>query len=794
MGFVFQSYHLIPHQNSNSRISSIKTSSKKRPGYSEIEYNKTRKKKGRRHMIAEVIINSNVRNLNRVFDYNINEEMLPQITIGSRVLVPFGNTKKLEEGFVIGLKETSPFEVKEIAQVEKEQYLDEHKIQLAKWIAKRYFCNIADAIKLFLPPGKITKKIENRIKEKSIQCVFLKKEAEEIEEAIETKQIKSEKQIRILRFLLENEGVTTSDLSVYADASKAVIKTLEKNGFLEIQEKNIDRNPITDREIEKTSNLQFTKEQEEAYQEVAKTIEEESYTSFLLMGVTGSGKTEIYLQLIQKVLEKGKSALVLVPEISLTPQMIYRFASRFGKEKIAILHSKLSVGERYDEWRRIQRKEASIVIGARSAIFAPISNLGIIIIDEEHDSSYQSEMSPRYDAKEIAEYLAKENHIPCLLGSATPSINSFYQTKTGEKTLLVLNKRANHAPLPEVEIVDLRKELANGNRSMFSSRLQEEIAKTLKQKKQTILFLNRRGYSTFIMCRDCGYVAKCKNCNISLTYHAKTNKLKCHYCGFETDCITTCPECGSKKVRYFGTGTQKVEAEVHKLFPEATTIRMDVDTVSQKNSHEKILEAFQKEKIDILIGTQMVVKGHHFPDVTLVGVMAADSSLHMEDYRANERTFDLLVQVAGRAGREGNIPGKVIVQTYNTDSYSIVYAKDQDYLSFYEMEQTIRQSLKYPPFCDIIVLVVSSEKKELAQEVIQKLEKEIRPSLEQLENTYVYSPMPAPIDRIKNKYRFRMIIKCNFGDTIIDTLGNCLEKNKNAKAQIAVYRNPNNMI
>ena len=745
-------------------------------------------------MIAEIIINSNVRNLNKTFDYKIPQELLEKIKIGSRVLVPFGNSKTLEEGFIIGIKKDSLFKVKEIVQVEDEHYIDEKRITLAKWIARRYFCNISDAIKLFLPPGKITKKIENRIKEKNIQCVFLNKSSEEIEEAIENKQIKSEKQIRILNFLLENEGVTTSDLEIYADASRAIIKTLEKNGFVEIIEKVIDRNPILEKEVAKTENLVLTDEQNEAYKRIEETIDEKIYASFLLMGVTGSGKTEVYLKLIQKELKKGETSILLVPEISLTPQMINRFIARFGKEKIAILHSKLSIGERYDEWKRIKKGEASIVIGARSAIFAPVSNLGLIIIDEEHDSSYQSEMTPRYDTKEIAEYIAKENNIPLVLGSATPSINSFYQTQNKEKELIVLTKRANNAPLPDVEIVDLREELAKGNRSMFSTKLKDEIEKNLKQKKQTILFLNRRGFSTFIMCRDCGYVAKCKNCNISLTYHAKANRLKCHYCGYETDIIKICPECGSKNVRYFGTGTQKLEEEVHKLFPEATTIRMDVDTVTKKNSHEKILDTFQKENIDILIGTQMVVKGHHFPNVTLVGVMAADSSLHMEDYRANERTYDLLVQVAGRAGREGNVPGKVIIQTYNTDSYSILYAKKQEYMPFYEIEQSIRQNLKYPPFCDIIILVVSAEKKEVAEQTIKNIEKDLFQKLKNVENTNIYQSMPAPIDRIKNKYRYRMIIKCNFGDTIIDILTECLEKNKSSKAQIAIYRNPNNMM
>ncbi len=353
-----------------------------------------------------------------------------------------------------------------------------------------------------------------------------------------------------------------------------------------------------------------------------------------------------------------KTAIVLVPEISLTPQMLDRFISRFGKEKIAVLHSKLSIGEKYDEWNKIKEGKAKIVIGARSAIFAPVTNLGIIIIDEEHDSSYKSEANPKYDAKQVAKYIAKQNNCPLVFGSATPDINTYYKAKTlGKIELLELTKRANNSSLPKVSIIDLKQELANGNRSMLSRELYQEIEENLKQKRQTILFLNRRGYSTFIMCRDCGYTVKCKNCNISLTYHSYEKKLKCHYCGYEQEIVKVCPECHSEKIRYFGTGTQKLEQEIIKQFPNAKTIRMDVDTVTKKNSHEEILNKFKNENIDILIGTQMVVKGHHFPNVTLVGVIAADSSLNIDDYRANERTFQILTQVA-RTSRKRKITRK----------------------------------------------------------------------------------------------------------------------------------------
>lgn len=450
------------------------------------------------------------------------------------------------------------------------------------------------------------------------------------------------------------------------DVSRAIINTLIKNGYLEILEQKVERNPLNQKneeEIkkqEKTEKLILTEEQKKAYLKIEKKMEENAYQAFLLYGVTGSGKTEIYLQLIQKALETKKTAILLVPEISLTPQMLNRFIARFGKEEIAVLHSKLSIGERHDEWKRIKEGKARIVIGARSAIFAPVEKIGIIIIDEEHDSSYKSEANPKYDAKEVAKQIAKQSKCPLLLGSATPDINTYYSATREEKQeteLLTLTQRANQSSLPIVTVVDLKQELINGNRSMLSMDLYSSIEENVKEKKQTILFLNRRGYSTFIMCRNCGYTVKCKNCNISMTYHSYEKKLKCHYCGYEENIVTVCPECHSDKIRYFGTGTQKLEQEINKQFPKAKTIRMDIDTVTKKNSHERILERFKNEDIDILIGTQMVVKGHHFPKVTLVGVIAADSSLNIDDYRANERTFQILTQVA-RKSRKREITRK----------------------------------------------------------------------------------------------------------------------------------------
>ncbi|MBQ9297870.1 MAG: primosomal protein N' [Clostridia bacterium] len=746
-------------------------------------------------MVVGVIVNSTAKVLNRVFDYIVPKDLEEKIKIGDRVSIPFGNSKKLQEGFIYEIKQESEFAVKEIVSIEKDG-LNEEGMKLAKLMSRMYFCNIFDCIKLMLPPGTSTKIVENRIKDKKGNFVYLNKDIEEIEQEIADGVIKSPKQIRVLEFLKDNEGVYISDLEMYTDTSKAIIKTLEKNEYIQIVEENIDRNPFILKDVPRDKKLPLNEEQFKAFEEVNKSIEDKEFKEFLLYGVTGSGKTEVYLQLIEKVLEKGKTAIMLVPEISLTPQMVNRFLARFGN-CIAVLHSKLSIGERYDAYKKIKNGEIKIVIGARSAIFAPVKNIGILIIDEEHDSSYKSEMNPRYNAKDIARYICKSNNAPLLLGSATPDLNTFYNAKNEKIELLTLTKRANSSNLPDVEIVDLREELAKGNKSMISEKLKTYVEENLKNKKQTILFLNRRGFSTFVMCRNCGFTAKCKNCNITLTYHKNTNKLKCHYCGFETKNITVCPICGSKNVRYFGAGTQKLEEEVHKMFPECNTIRMDVDTVTKKNSHEEILEKFKNENIDILIGTQMVVKGHHFPNVTLVGVIAADSSLNIEDFRAGERTFQILTQVAGRAGRE-QLPGKVVVQTYNKDNYSIEFAKEQNYDLFYNAEIMMRKSLNYPPFCDIIQFSINSKSdldvKKVAKYIYNELKKEFNIIKN---NILIFEPVPAPIDKIKNNYRWRILVKCRFNNRVIDLINNVLERyyKKNFKnTRLIIDVNPNNMM
>ena len=739
-------------------------------------------------MIAEIVINRSAKRLNRTFDYSVPKELEKLVSIGSTVLVPFGKSSNLEEGYVVGIKNSSGYEVKDIVEIKHN--LSIKQMQLAKWMSKRYFCNLSDCIKQMLTPGTKNKNIEKNIQDKKINVVYLKKEVDD-----EIEKLKSEKQKKILQFLKTNEGCTIPEIEMFTGCSRAIVKTLEKNGYVKILEKKVERNPILNKNINKTEKLKLTDEQQNAYDEISKCINQQQYERFLLYGVTGSGKTEVYLQLIEKTLKHNKTAIVLVPEISLTPQMINRFISRFNQEEIAVLHSKLSVGERYDEWNKIKEGKAKIIIGARSAVFAPTENIGIIIIDEEHDSSYKSEAVPKYDTKEIAKKIAQENKCPLVLGSATPDLVTYYKAQKGRIKLLELTQRANNSKLPKVEVIDLKMELASGNRSMLSNALQQAIEENLKEKRQTILFLNRRGYSTFIMCRECGYTVKCKNCDISMTYHKTENKLKCHYCGHEEKVVTICPECHSTKIRYFGTGTQKLEAEINKMFPQASTIRMDVDTVTKKNSHEEILDNFKNKNIDILIGTQMIVKGHHFPNVTLVGVIAADSSLNIDDYRANERTFQLLTQVAGRAGRE-RLDGKVIIQTYNPENFSIVCAQKQNYEMFYNTEIALRKQLKYPPFCDIILIGFNSLSEKEIIELSNRVYNYLKNNLDR-QAFIIFKPMPSPIDKIQNRFRWRIIIKGNITEEVNTLINKCLQSVYEANykdTRVTVDVNPNNMI
>lgn len=742
-------------------------------------------------MVAEVIIDTSVKSLNKTFDYEIPTDLSDKVIVGSRVFVPFGNQKNLEEGIVVKIKEMSEYKVKEIKGLQKEQIKSEY-ISLAKWMSYRYFCNIAECLKLMLPPGRTAKDITKRVNEKTVNCFELNKSEDEIREALDKNLIRSEKQKNVLEYLLNNGKSTMSDIQLFNDASLAVVNSLVKKGFVRKEIEKVSRNPFVHKIGVKSVDLKLTNEQQLAYISIKNSGE------YLLYGITGSGKTEIYLQLIEKMIKQGKSSIMLVPEISLTPQTIDRFIARFGEEEIAVLHSKLSTGERFDEWNKIKDGKAKIIIGARSAIFAPAQNLGLIVIDEEHDESYQSEASPRYDSIEVAEYLCNKFNIPLVLGSATPSMREFYKAKMGKINLLTLSQRANNSTLPKVEIVDLRDELANGNKTMISCKLQEEIKKNIETKKQTILYFNRRGFSSFLMCQDCGHTFKCDRCDITLTYHKVENKLKCHYCGEEYQIPRECPQCGSKNIKYIGAGTQKLEEQIKEMFPMASTIRMDIDTVSKKNSHEIILDKFRQENINILIGTQMVVKGHHFPNVTLVGAIFADTSLNIGDFRANERTFQTLTQVAGRAGR-GNDEGRVIIQTFNPENYAIQYSKTQNYDLFYSTEIGIRKQLKYPPFCDIIAITLTGNNEKNLITFSKNIHMYLRNRvIKEKFGVLLYSPVQCPIYKIKDKYRMRILIKCLYDDRMHKLLNDMLEKfekeSKKFGSKVIIQVNPNNML
>lgn len=724
-------------------------------------------------MIAEVIVNSSSNELNRTFDYNIPENL--NVQIGARVLVPFARRKQFEIGYVIGLKEFSEYKCKDVARV-VDNIFDEKRLDLAKFISDRYFCNLSESIKLLVPPG--TSSNVDNVKTKTERWIRLKNFD------IDFSKMKSEKQIRVINFLQENVEAPAIEVMEFTDVTRDVFVSLEKKGIIEFFNVEVMRNPFLNKNIEKSEKLKLTNEQSQ----VLANIDISKFEKYLLHGVTGSGKTEVYLQLIEKVLASGKNALVLVPEISLTPQITNRFISRFGNI-VAILHSKLSIGERYDEWKKIHDSKAKIVIGARSAVFAPLNNIGVIIIDEEHDSSYKSEMNPKYETKEVAEFLAKSFNAPLVLGSATPDVKTYYDAKKGAIKLLELKERIADFGMPEVNIVDMREELATGNRTIFSRKLYEEINKNLANKEQIMLFLNRRGYSTFINCRDCGYVVKCEKCDISMTYHLTENRLICHYCGRIIEPPMICPECGSKNIKYFGSGTQKVEQEIKKYFPNASVLRMDVDTTRTKNSHEKILNEFREKKVDILLGTQMITKGHDFENVTLVGVLAADSSLNISDYRSSERTFQLLTQTSGRAGR-GAKRGRAIIQTYMPDEFSIITAQRQNYQDFYNTEINIREKLNYPPFCDIIISVFSG-KEDLTTQVDADLFYDIFSR-----HFKVFRPMPAPISKINGSYRWRIIIKDIANIENRKIIKSCLDEfyqKHNSEIKLSFDINPNNM-
>lgn len=748
-----------------------------------------------------------------------------------------------------------------IRPIDEEPVLTAEAIELCRYVSKYCFCTFVSAIHLFLPPGLEIKFLESvyltdaagteegkkfisksekrrrlveiiRANGGSAEVEQLKGEMGKgagaiisalikngiVEKTIKEKQKANEKFIRVYYYsapddpyelsrrmsarapsqsavidLLADGGeYTAADIEAAAGVSRSAVELLADKGYLSY--KNIERirNPFDGKEFTGEKPLPLTEQQRAALD----TILHNTDPVYLLHGVTGSGKTEVYMQAAAACISEGKQVLILVPEIALTSQITDRFFRRFG-DMVAVVHSALSMGERLDSWRRIKRGEAKIIVGARSAVFAPCERLGLIIIDEEHETSYKSESNPRYNAKNIAIMRGRLNNCKVVLASATPSVETYYMAKSGACRLIEMTARYNENPLPKVKIVDMRKELAEGNKSVLSRRLAVELSENIKKGEQSILLLNRRGYSTFVSCRSCGYVFVCPNCSVSMTYHRDGESLVCHMCGSAEPAPHSCPKCGSDKVRDFGKGTQKAEAQIREIFPDAAVLRMDVDTTGGKRGHEKIIESFEKDRVDILLGTQMVAKGLDFSGVTLVGVLAADAALNADDFRASERCFNLITQVCGRAGR-GDTAGRAIVQTYSPESSVIQCAARQDYKAFYREEIEYRRIFRYPPFCKIVQLLFSSADEAQAQAASGLAAEELRQAVEAggYSDVEIYGPSEAPISRIQGRYRWRLWLKCTRVDELVPVIGRIAKKTQTragADLSVAVDINPNSM-
>ena len=775
-------------------------------------------------MIAQIIVDVSAYPVDRPFDYLVPAELEELVEVGCRVKVPFGPRNVL--GFIISLKDQTDVpdnKLKAITQLlDIEPVLTEEMLELAKWMTVHTLCYEIDALQVMLPSAlrakyektiKLTTELTNLPDE--LQSLFGQKEMipyKKVEAANLLKHLKycmkqgfveqktvvkqqgkvkavrkvkvlddvfklqeiatsiparAKKQVQVAEWMVEHAGeeFIPHELCEMLNITLAVLNGVIEKGAASYFKEEVYRNPFA-KDAHKSKALELTGEQTEALTQILQSMKEKAATTFLLHGITGSGKTEVYLQAIQEAINQGQEAIVLVPEISLTPQMTERFRARFG-DLVAVMHSGLSKGEKYDEWRKIGRGEVKVAVGARSAIFAPFTNLGLIILDEEHESTYKQEDTPRYHARDVAIWRSHFHHCPVILGSATPSLESFARAKKNVYTLLTLSERAKKQSLPSVQVVDMREELHSGNRSMFSTSLTEAIQERLARKEQMVLFLNRRGYSSFVLCRDCGTVVQCKNCDISMTYHRSTETLKCHYCGYEQHVPTECPECHSEHIRFFGTGTQKIEAEIHKVFPEARVLRMDVDTTRQKGAHERILDDFGAGKADILLGTQMIAKGLDFPKITLVGVLSADTSLNLPDFRAAERTFQLLTQVSGRAGRH-DLPGEVIIQTYSPEHYAIQLSKEQHYEPFYEQEMAMRHKFAYPPYFYVVLIQVTHEDVMMAAEYAGKVMDWLKLKLST--QVGLIGPTAASISRVQNRYRYQCLIKYKKEPNLIETL------------------------
>ncbi len=737
-------------------------------------------------MYADIIIDISHEKLDKVFQYRIPDEWLPKLVIGMQVLVPFGGGNTLRTGYVVDITSYTDYDetkIKEIVKIQEDSIpIESQLIALAAWMRRNYGGTMNQALKTVIPV-----KHKERLQQK--RTVVLKLSDLEAKNQLEEYKRKHRTaRARVLEALIENHAILYEVVLHKLNVNAGVLRALEEQGILSIEREEQYRNPVSHL-TQKGYDIVLNEQQQAIVDEIDTAFRNGDRSSYLLQGVTGSGKTEVYMELIARAAARGLASIVLIPEIALTFQTVMRFYHRFG-DRVSILHSRLSQGERYDQFLRAKNGELDVIIGPRSALFTPFSNLGYIIIDEEHESSYKSETVPRYHARETAIERARLAGASVVLGTATPSLESRYRVEQGLLQRYCLQARAGKGTLPACEVIDLREELKSGNRSILSRKLQDLMEERLARHEQIILFLNRRGMAGFVSCRECGEAVKCPHCDVSLSLH-KNAMMKCHYCGYETAQVTKCPSCGSKYIGAFRAGTQKIEEVVRARFPGIRTLRMDYDTTRTKDSYEQILSAFAGEEADVLIGTQMIVKGHDFPKVTLVGILAADLSLHGNDYRAAERTFQLLTQAAGRAGR-GERPGEVVIQTYQPQHYAIQTAKSQDYERFYEQELAYRELMCYPPVWNLLLVAVASPLEEQADACSQGLGQWLKQEYPQIS---VIGPAEATVARVNDIYRRVIYVKCEDYQTLVcakDGMEQILAKNIWQKTMVQFDFNPMN--
>ncbi|MCI8373701.1 MAG: primosomal protein N' [Lachnospiraceae bacterium] len=740
---------------------------------------------------ANIIINIAHESVDKTFQYKIPDRLREELKLGQEVIIPFGRGNKSRKGYVIEITDRAEYDVNKLKElteiVQNSVAIEGQLIELAGWIRETYGATMIQALKTVLPVKDKTKELNER------RFCLAVSPAETEEKLEEYRRKKHVAKVRLMEHMFKNPVVKASVVGKELQVSSSTIQALLKEGVITEETSQIYRNPIVDQgeinnqrspgqsDMEVSEEYTLTNLQQNIVDQVHAVFYNRSKRPFLLHGITGSGKTEVYVELAALAASEGKASIVLIPEIALTKQTVMRFYKRFGS-RVSIIHSRLSKGERYDQFERAKKGEIDVMIGPRSALFTPFSNLGYIMIDEEHEQSYKSENVPKYHARETAIQRSVMTGATVLLASATPSVDSYYRALHGQYELLSMQERISKSGLAHAEIVDLRTELKEGNRSIFSRRLHDLIEDRLRKKQQTLLFLNRRGYHGFISCRSCGQAVTCPNCDVTLSLHSRGNAsssgaadrngiMRCHYCGYEQKQVVECPSCGSQYIGGFRVGTEQVEELVKKTFPGAGVLRMDMDTTRKKHGHEQIVTAFQNQEADILIGTQMIVKGHDFPNVTLVGILAADMSLHAGDFRSSERTFQLLTQAAGRAGR-GNVAGEVVIQTYNPGHYSIRLAKEQNYQAFYEEEITFRSIMDYPPAGHVMEIFLSADEEEKAVKEIRHISALLQQFFRQLEQdnrVRLVGPAPASISRLNNRYR--QVIYVKSGDQKI--LGSC---------------------